>query len=220
MTSPSYDTKAREKFLLMHALNIGASWVKDDKSTKNVISLLNQDSRNLPTLLNVLNFVRQTVDEDGKDIDKLKEKMITLSEETPSAFAREIKTEHYDLIEFLAFPFISNSLKREFVKSRYEELIKDKKYKERYGFERIAEIFKDKISTENYVRFRHPSYFEALPFLLKIEYETPLDRQDPVQIIHDFSKVILKLADDKRVVSNVFRRVSYWRPGPVATRCT
>jgi hypothetical protein len=75
-----------------------------------------------------------------------------------------------------------NSFETEFVKSQYEEMIKDNtKDSEPYSFEQVAEIFNDKISTEEYVRFRHPSYSEALPFLLERRYNTVQERQKPFQ---------------------------------------
>jgi hypothetical protein len=65
-------------------------------------------------------------------------------------------SEHHDLMEFLSVPFISNFFIIAAVRVKYEELIKDKQYNQRYNFERMAERFKDKISTDEYVRFRHP----------------------------------------------------------------
>ena len=195
---PSYDPKRRENILRVHAQSIGCAWIKNKGTTSTILSLLREDPKNLPTLLNILNFVQQTVDEKGDDLDKLKNKMRALSEETPRAFAKEIKSEHSDLMEFLSFPFISDSLKKEPVISHYEELIRDKKYSERYSFEHIAEIFKDKISTDGYVRFRHPSYSEALPYVLESKYNTVLDRQKSHPTTEVFSKVILKLVDDYR----------------------
>ena len=197
VTGKSYDPEKREKILLMHARNIDCAWIKDKETKKMILSLLRGDSRNLPTLLNILNFVQQTVDVYGGDINKWKTKMKPFSEETPKAFAKEIREEHYDLMEFLSFPFISKSFETAFVRSQYNELRRDKKNGDLPSFEQIATKFKDKISTKTYVSFKHPSYSEALPFLLEQKYDTIEERQNPSPVIEGFAKVLLKLVDTK-----------------------
>lgn len=193
---PSYSSEKRERILQLHAKNSSCEWIKNKQITKRILSSLKRDPRNLPTLLNILNFAQQTIDED--DVDNLEKKMEELSDETPRVFAKEIKAEHYDLMEFLSFPFISENLTTELVRSLYEALIEDdKKDIKSYSFEHIATKFKDKISTEEYVKFRHPSYSEALPFLLERKHDTAQDRQKPDPIIDGFSKVIFKLHDNK-----------------------
>ena len=75
--------------------------------------------------------------------------------------------------------------------------------RERYSIEEIAEKFRDKISTEEYVRFRHPSYSEALPFLLDRKCATAAERQEPDNVIDGFLKVLCKLVDSERAQFSV-----------------
>jgi len=207
ISKPSYDPKMKEQILLMHAKNSGCAWLDDATLTNSILDLIRNNQRMLPTLLNIFDFVQETVDE--KDFSKLKKKMNIFSEYTPIAFAKEIRREHYDLMEFLSFPFIARHFDVSFVRSQYEELIKDRPNRELYEFDKVSEKFKDKISIEGYVNFRHPSYSEALPFVLERENATAEDRHKPNTMIESFLKVIFKLADNRRTAGSVADFISH-----------
>jgi hypothetical protein len=96
---------------------------------------------------------------------------------------------------FLCFPFISKWFSYNFVKSQYNDLLKKFNIKDDYAFEKAHIEFQDKLQSGNYVRFSHPSYSEALSFILP--YENGI-----------FSTVLIKLADNKGAAMAVAYAVS------------
>ena len=100
-------------------------------------------------------------------------------------------------ILLLCFLFISDWLPFGFVKIEYNELLRVFKIKDGYAFERARTKLQDKIEFSEFsdtIRFSHPSYSEALPFLL-------LKDGIPTEINTEFfSKVLFKLADNENAV--------------------
>ena len=56
----------------------------------------------------------------------------------------------------------------EFIRTTYQELVDELNLKDPWGFDRVLNWFKkDKINIgDKYIRFSHPSYSEALKYLL------------------------------------------------------
>jgi tetratricopeptide (TPR) repeat protein len=206
---PSYDHEKRMELLLMHARYKGCNWFSNNSLRTLVLTWLEERDL-LPTLLNIHDFTSATVK--VADKEKLREIMEIKSRKTPESFSQEIQREHYDLMNFLSFPFISDWFSVNFVRTEYNELIKSRKYKDRYQFEKIALLFNDKISTEGYVRFRHPSYSEALSYILENDIDTAEDRQESNEIVEDFSNVINRLLKKPNAIRNVIRTIArYYR---------
>jgi len=97
-----------------------------------------------------------------------------------------------DKILFLSFPFISRfGFEVEFVRAAYQELVEKLNLKNAWEFDRILNWFKDdKVdSSGNHIEFSHPSYSEALPYLLVEEGDfTRINKEI-------FSELMLKLAE-------------------------
>jgi hypothetical protein len=109
--------------------------------------------------------------------------------------------ERYKIL-FLCFPFISDWFSTNFVETKYLELLKDLDIKDDYALKRIRAEFQDKIEFSYYIRFSHPSYSEALPYLL-IEREIPTKINDEI-----FGKVLIKLHTDNFAASDVARIIA------------
>ena len=143
----------------------------------------------LPTPLSIKDFAVASFDIEKEE--EMKEKIEEKSKETAKAFADEIKNMTDDKILFLSFLFIRTWFEVEFVRVTYPELVKELNLKDAWEFDRILNWFKDdKINiSDKRIEFSHPSYSEALPYLLVEDgYITRINREI-------FSKLLLKLSE-------------------------
>jgi hypothetical protein len=185
---PSYDYEKRRKILLNWAEEENCKWL-GNKELKELVLESMKDEKILPTPLSIKDFAVATFDMEKED--ELKEKIEEKSKETAKAFAEEIKNMIDDKILFLSFPFISDYFGVEFVRERYQELVKELKLEDAWEFDRVIKWFKDdKIDCSgNYIGFSHSSYSEALPYLLVEDgYTTRINREI-------FSKMLFKLSE-------------------------
>jgi predicted negative regulator of RcsB-dependent stress response len=199
---PSYDSEKRKNILLNWAEEENCKWIRN-KELKDFVLEAIKDEKGLPTPLSIKNFAVATFDVEKED--ELREKIEEKSKETEKAFAEEIKNMTDDKILFLSFPFIYKSFKVEFVRVTYQELVKELNLKYAWEFGRIFNWFyEDKINIrEKYIEFSHPSYFEALPYLLVEDgYITRINREI-------FSKVLLKLSEKDEAAEGVASAVAY-----------
>jgi hypothetical protein len=195
---PSYDAEKRKEILLNWAEEENCKWL-GNKNLKDFVLDNMLYEKILPTPLSIKDFAVATFDMEKKD--ELKEKIKEKSKETARAFAEEIKNMTDDKILFLSFLFISrpysfySGFEVEVVREAYPELVEELKFEAAWEFDRILNWFKnDKISIseefgEKFVEFSHPSYLEALDYLLVEDgYITRINREI-------FSKLMLKLSE-------------------------
>ena len=202
---PSYDYEKRKEILLNWAEEENCKWL-GNKELKNSVLGYMEYKKILPTPLSIKDFAVATTKMEKKD--ELKEKIKEKSKETARAFAEEIKNMTDDKILFLSFLFIPTRFEVEFVREAYQELVEELKFEATWEFDRILNWFKnDKISIsekfgEKFVEFSHPSYLEALDYLLAEDgYITRINREI-------FSKLLLKLAEKDEVAEHVARVVA------------
>jgi len=160
----SYDYERRKRILLNWAEAESCKWLGINKLKESVLKAI-EDKKILPTPLSIKDFAMASA----------------------KAFAKEIKNMTKDKILFLSFPFISEYFEIDLIKTIYQEL----KLEGAWGFERVLNWFKDdKINIGgNHIGFSHPSYSEALPYLLVEDgYITPINEEI-------FSKLLFKLAE-------------------------
>jgi tetratricopeptide (TPR) repeat protein len=194
----SYDYEKRKEMLLNWASISNCKWLENKELIDKVLEVI-KDERKLSTPLNIKDFANATSAEheianESQLLDILDEK----SKETAIVFANEIKNMkqkgELDKILFLSFPFISDSFSRDFVKAQYQKLLKELDIrKDDLSFERVLNGFQgSKVDVSaGYLRFSHPSYSEALSFILT-EDDLPSEISTGI-----FSKVLLKLVDNK-----------------------
>ena len=194
--NPSYDYEKRKEILLKWAGEKNCKWLGTKKLKELVLKSL-KDEKTLPTPLCIKNFAVATFNIDQED--ELKQKMEEKSQETAKAFAEEIKNMGDDKILFLSFFFVYDYFEVEFVKEAYQELVEELNLKDVWGFDELLDWFKDdKIdSSDKYIGFSHPSYSEALPYLLvKDRYITRINKEI-------FSKLLFKLSENDATVWDV-----------------
>ncbi|MCK4398381.1 MAG: hypothetical protein KAV25_05250 [Methanophagales archaeon] len=186
---PPYNYEKRKQILLNWAEEENCKWLGNEELKNFVLDYMWYE-KILPTPLSIKDFAVATYDiEKEKELrEKIKEK----SKETVKAFAEEVKNMTDDKILFLSFLSIYDYLSVEFVRETYQELVKELDLKDAWGFDRVLSWFKDKISiSDKYIRFSHPSYSEALLFLLVEDGSiTRINREI-------FSKLLLKLAEKR-----------------------
>lgn len=161
---PSYGVEKRKKILEEWANEKGCKWLKDEKLKDIVFKSLEKETT-LPTPLSIYDFVIATINvNSGRE---LKQKIENYSRGAGKSFADEIKglyaSGRKDRILFLSFVFVSENFEVNFVKQEYERL-KEKDFED---FEKIlSEEYRVKES-EGQLRFSHPSYSEALSYVLE-----------------------------------------------------
>ena len=199
---PSYNYEKRKEILLKWAGEKNCKWL-GTKKLKGLVLESIKDKKALPTPLSIWEFAGDTFDIE-KD-DELKEKIEEKSKETAKAFAEEIKNMTDDKILFLSFLFISDYFEIGFVRGMYQELVKELHLKDAWEFDRVHNWFKDdKIGVvDGHMRFSHPSYSEALEHLL-VEAGCPTRINKEI-----FSRLLLKLSENKEVTLYVARVVAY-----------
>ncbi len=192
---PSYNYKRRREILRKWAENESCVWFKDRYLRKLVFEII-EDEKILPTPLSIRSFAKSSIYVDKEK--HIREKMKEKSEETTLGFSREIKEMSGDKILFLSFLFISNLFKTDFIREVYEELIEELNLTGDGDFDRILDWFKDdKINVGEYIEFSHPSYSEALKYLLVDDgYITRINKDI-------FSKLLFKLADREEAAKDV-----------------
>jgi hypothetical protein len=198
--TPSYDDGKRKGILLKWAEEENCKWLGNERLKEIVLESI-KDKKILSTPLSIRDFAVATFDIEKGDV--LKEKIKEKSKETVKAFAEEIKNMTDDKILFLSFPFISDFfLKVEVVREIYQELVEELNLKDAWEFDRVLNWFKDdKINiSERFgvnVEFTHPSYSEALPYLLVEDgYITRINKEI-------FSKLLFKLAEKDEAAFDV-----------------
>ena len=197
---PSYDYGKRKEILLNWAEEENCKWL-ENKELKNFVLDYMWYEKILPTPLSIKDFAVATTEIEKKD--KLKEEIKEKSKETAKAFAKEIKNMSDDKILFLSFTSISD-FKVEFVRATYQELVEELNLKDAWEFDRVLNWFRDdKIDCSgNNIEFSHPSYSEALPYLLVEDgYITRINREI-------FSKLMLKLSKKDPTAWEVARAVA------------
>jgi hypothetical protein len=211
---PSYNYAKTKEILFKWSESKDCKWLKNVYLKNKVLEYLKKE-RYLPTPLSIKGFVFSTIDiiEEYGLIKQIKEK----SKETARSFAEEIENMSYDKILFLSFPFISSNFTVDFVKTQYEKLVKELKIDGQrievpLEFDQILDWFLgDKIAVgpswdrkRLVLRFSHPSYSEALEYLLinkKVEF-TWINE-------HIFSPVLMYLSEKDEATVEVAWTVAY-----------
>ncbi|RZB30964.1 MAG: hypothetical protein AEth_00918 [Candidatus Argoarchaeum ethanivorans] len=184
----SYDYERRKQILLNWAEAESCKWLGNNELKELVLKAI-EDEKALPTPLSIKDFASASFDIEEKS--GLEEKIKEKSKETAKAFAKEIKNMTKDKILFLSFPFISEYFGVDLSRKTYWEMVRELKLEGAWQFDRVLNWFKDdKIDISgNRIGFSHPSYSEALPYLLAEDgYPTPINEKI-------FSKLLIKLAE-------------------------
>jgi hypothetical protein len=198
---PSYDYRKRKEILVKWAEHERCTWVEEP----GLLTLVADTIRNekaLPTPLSMRDFSKATVY--ANTLQNLKEKIKEKSEETAMAFSREIKQMTDDKVIFLSFLFVMNQCKVDFVRNLYESLVVDLRVADAWAFDRVLQWFmNDKVNTGAFVEFSHPSYAEALKYLLVEDgYVTRINREI-------FSNLLFSLAEHDEAAQDVAWTVAY-----------
>ena len=200
--NPSYDYEKRKEILLMWAEEENCKWLGNRELKRLVIESIKAE-KTLPTPLSIRDFARATFD--VEDEDELKGEIKEKSQETAKAFAKEIKNMTDDKILFLSLLYIFESgpylFEVEFVKTTYQEMVEELNLQNAWKFDRVVNWFKDdkiKIGTvSDSISFSHPSYSEALGYLLIEDgYTTQINREI-------FSELLLKLSERSSIAQNI-----------------
>ena len=198
---PSYDRARRRKMLLLWAESKNCRWL-EEAHLRNVVLKKLRKRRNLPTPLSIRNFVISTIatTEEKELIEKIEEK----SKETARSFADEIENMQCDKVLFLSSLFVFKLVRINLARKIYEKLVDELDIREPLEFEKVLNWFKDDkldVSKKN-IRFSHPSYYEALNYLL-------VKDGSPTRINKDiFSKVLLNLSEIDETKKRVPRFVA------------
>ena len=193
---PSYDYGKRKEILLNWAEEENCKWL-GNKELKNFVLGYMEYKKRLPTPLSIKDFAIATTEIEKEE--ELKEKIKEKSRETAKAFAEEIRNMTDDKILFLSFLFIPTWFEVEFVRVMYQELVKELNLEGAWEFDRVLNWFKDdKIDiSDKRIKFSHPSYSEALPYLLVEDgFITRINREI-------FSKLLLKLSENDEAAGTV-----------------
>jgi hypothetical protein len=201
----SYNFEKRKEMLLRWATVMKCTWLQDENSKNELLEAMRYEII-LPTPLNIKDFAMATASHNVIEEKELLEILYSKSQRTPTRFAREIEEmkehEEIDKILLLCFLFISEQFSVDFVKVEYDKLLAVFGIKNGYTFERARIKLQDKIELSNYIGFSHPSYSEALRYLL-------LEDGIPTEINSEFfSKVLMNLSDNKDAASNVASAVA------------
>jgi hypothetical protein len=166
---PSYSYEKRREIVEKWAVEKECAWLIDEELKEIVFESI-EDKEHLQTPLSIYDFVEATIK--IKDERELRQKIITFSEKTEIAFADEIKglydSRRRDRILFLSFIFVSQRHEVDFVRTEYEK----RKEEDFEDFERILkEEYRVKVEgawwhRKETLKFSHPSYANALPYLL------------------------------------------------------
>jgi hypothetical protein len=210
----SYDYKKRQEMLFKWAAALDCEWIHHDELS-DIVTTSIEHVKKLPTSLNIRDFVIATID--VNDEQKLLKILDEKSEETAKSFAKEVKEMSQDKILFFSFPFISDNFSLDLVKNKYGELAEELDIKiDNWEFDRILRQFRgSKVDTsKEYIRFSHPSYSEALSYLL-LEHEEEEEKIPSKINTEIFSKVLIRLTNEKvahkdiaRIVANNFDRLT------------
>ncbi|AKB80715.1 hypothetical protein MSBR3_0137 [Methanosarcina barkeri 3] len=186
----------REEILLNWAKKNKCKWLSNAKLKTSILELLKLPN-NLPTPLSIRNFCFASCDITDSLI--LKEQITEKSKETDISFADEINAFSADKILFISFPFISGSFRVKFVEEKYNEMIQEFGIKDALSFASLFKWFRgDKIEEFKIrndqtcrIKFSHPSYLQALKYLLATK------EQSTAIFPEIFFKFLQKLAEDK-----------------------
>src|SRR5262249_49513193 len=118
----TYDYEKRKEMLVRWANVTNSKWLEDEDLKSTVFETI-KDESNLPTPLNIKDFIIATVN--ATDEQKLLKILKAKSIETAKGFAQEIKNVTDDKILFLSFPFIFGYIQLDFVRTKYQELAKE-----------------------------------------------------------------------------------------------
>lgn len=188
---PSYDYEKRKEILLKWAEALNCKWLRNNYFKRNILKSIYFEEI-LPTPLSIRNFAIATTNITRED--ELKEQIKKKSRETEKNFAKEIENMTHDKILFLSFLFISDRFEVDFIKVIYNEMVEELNIKDAWEFDRVLNWFKDdKIDVGRYIKFCHPSYLEALKYLLVKDGCTTRIQKDII------SKVLLKLSEKDEV---------------------
>ena len=164
---PSYTPKKRKQILSNWATLKKCKWLKDKELKSFVLDQIDEKN-NLPTILNIRDFVGATIDIKNKVIleNKIKEK----SEDTTWTFLKEIKEMTSDKLLFLFIIYILVQARVIFVKTTYQSLKSVLNLENATNIEDMINWFKKdkiKIISKDVITFSHPSYFEAMDELFR-----------------------------------------------------
>jgi hypothetical protein len=179
---------------------MNCKWFQDDNLRKAVLEYIENDETKLPTPLNIKDFASETAgNNDILNKEKLLEVVGKKSQRTPERFARDImemeERDERDKIVFLCLLFISDRLYSENFETLYNKLLKDFNTKcDYYTFKRAYTYFQDKIESNGSMIFSHPSYSEALPFILLDNYGIPTK----INTLRLRCKLRMSLTEDRR----------------------
>lgn len=164
---PSYSSIKRKRILSNWATVKKCTWLKD-KELKNFVLNKIDNEKNLPTILNIIEFIGASVDIETKEelAQKIKEK----SRDTTWTFLKEIRGMSIYKMLFLTIIYILVQPGVEFVKNTYQNLTTILNLENATNFGDIVNWFKKdkiKIISKNRIIFSHDSYIETMDGLFR-----------------------------------------------------
>lgn len=168
LTMNSYGYEERKQMILNWGMYFKCIWLNNQTLKDSILEIM-KDKSKLSTPLNIKDFCYQ-----GKQMNNLVDLVSMIDErsaETERGFAKDIQGEPPGNQIFLCLLFICKRLRVDVFKSKYEKLLLSNGVRFPWEFERLLEWFSSKIETvrdnnENYLVFSHPSYSNALDYLL------------------------------------------------------
>lgn len=198
---PSYSDKKREEILLKLAEAKDCEWYKEEDLIEFIID--NLDTK-LHTPLSIRDFVFSTTK--TRSEDEIYEALENHSEEAAQNFAQEIKKMSDEKILFLCFPFVG-LFPIPYLRTIYKEVSKELDLKDPLEFDQVLRWLNgDKVECDKYIEFSHPSYHEAVRFLIT-------DEGVPTRINRNIlSRLLIKLSlsHKKSIVNQVLEFINQY----------
>ncbi len=196
LKKPSYDYGKRKEILRKWAVEESCGWVENGRLKKVVFGEI-RDERKLTTPLKLRAFAVATIGVVEKD--RLREEIRRKSGETARAFAEEIMNMTQDKMLFLSFLFVAG-YRADFMRSTYEEMVEELELVDAWDFDEILQWFRDdkvRVGVGRLVEFSHPSYSEALKYLVGGDSSS---KREYRQI---FESLLLRLAEKDEAAEGV-----------------
>jgi|WetSurMetagenome_2_1015567.scaffolds.fasta_scaffold07177_2 hypothetical protein len=184
---PSYDSQKRVEMLDLWARSQSCKWF-NIPSLKSIIEEEISVPNKLPTPLSIRSFVISSVGKANEDelIQLIEQK----SKETARSFATEIENMTEEKQLFLSFLFILRRIRISRFSRLYEQLAKQLQLSHYKPFDEVIAWFNnDKLDIGKKVGFSHPSYLQAVDYLLvRNNFPTDLHRRIFFPVLNELSK--------------------------------
>jgi hypothetical protein len=162
---PSYDQTRRTQMLLKWSSVMKCKWLHDPDLSYSVLKAI-ENGAVLPTPLNIKEFAFATNEKvEVKSKERLFDILYAKSKDIAISYSKQVSDMDTNSKIFLSFIFLSDDFLLEFIKDKYERIVK----REKETFERIFNQFLADNTIKQFTRydgkdtvqFSHPSYWQV-----------------------------------------------------------